>query len=85
MRKNQELQAAKFAMIRRWEHSRLSQKQFCENEPLLSSACPKTSCLDGKIQFRGMLKKMIVKFTGINDRLFFLAERQKWSFRPNAF
>ena len=37
----------------------------------LYSVCPKTRCLDGKIQFRGVLKKMIVRFTGVNERLFF--------------
>ncbi len=37
MKKNKELQDAKFAMIRRWEESGLSQKQFCENEPLSSN------------------------------------------------
>jgi len=40
--------------------------------------------LDGKIQFRGVLKKMIVRFTGVNERLFFLTQRRKWSFRPNT-
>jgi len=51
---------------------------------LLSSVCPKTRCLDGKIQFRSVLKKMIVRFTGVNERLFFLTQRRKWSFRPNT-
>jgi len=40
--------------------------------------------LDGKIQFRGVLKKMIARFTGVNERLFFLTQRRKWSFRPNT-
>jgi len=40
--------------------------------------------LDGKIQFRGVLKKMIVRFTGVNERLFFLTQRRKWCFRPNT-
>jgi len=40
--------------------------------------------LDGKIQFRGVLKKMIVRFTGVNEQLFFLTQRRKWSFRPNT-
>ncbi len=38
----------------------------------LYSVCPKTMCLDGKLQFRGMSKKMIVRFTGVNERSFFL-------------
>ncbi len=37
MKKNQALQEAKLAMIRRWEESGLSQKQFCENEPRASN------------------------------------------------
>jgi len=53
-------------------------------QELLHSVCPKTRCLDGKIQFRGVLKKMIVRFTGVNERLFFLTQRRKWSFRPNT-
>ncbi len=36
------------------------------------SVCPETMCLDGKLQFRGMSKKMIVRFTGVNERSFFL-------------
>jgi len=55
----------------------------CKDKELLS-VCPKTRCLDGKIQFRGVLKKMIVRFTGVNERLFFLTQRRKWSFRPNT-
>jgi len=50
----------------------------------INSVCQKTSCLDGKIQFRGMLKKMIVRFTGVNERLFFLTQRRKWNFPPNT-
>jgi len=50
----------------------------------IRNVCPKTSCLDGKIQFRGVLKKMIVRFTGVNERLFFLTQRRKWSFRQNT-
>ncbi len=37
MKKNEELRAAKFAMLRRWEESGLSQKQFCKNEPQSSN------------------------------------------------
>jgi len=51
---------------------------------MLNSVFPKTRCSDGKIQFRGVLKKMIVMFTGVNERLFFLTQRRKWSFRPNT-
>jgi len=50
----------------------------------LFSVCPKTICLDGKIQGQGSVKKMIVRFAGVNERLFFLTQRRKWSFRPNA-
>jgi len=56
---------------------------FQKSNPL-NSVCPKTRCLDGKIQFRGVLKKMMVRFTGVNERLFFLTQRRKWSFRPNT-
>jgi len=44
---------------------------MCFIEIYLLGVCPKTICLDGKIQFRGVLKKMIVRFTGVNERLFF--------------
>jgi len=56
-----------------------------ENKMFLIGVCPKTRCLDGKIQFRGVLKKMIVGFTEVNERLFFLTQRRKWSFRPNIY
>ena len=46
----------------------------------INSVCQKTSCLDGKIQFRGVLKKMILRFTGVNERLFFLTQRRKGVF-----
>jgi len=36
--------------------------------------------LDGKIQFRGVLKKMIVRFTGVNERLFFFDTTTKMEF-----
>ncbi len=39
---------------------------------VIISVCPKTMCLDGKLQFRGMSKKMIVRFTAVNERSFFL-------------
>jgi len=35
---------------------------------VLNSVCPKTSCLDGKIQFRGVLKKMVVRFIELNEQ-----------------
>jgi len=54
------------------------------NAQMVISVCPRTRCLDGKILFRGVLKKMIVRFTGVNERLFFLTQRRKWSFRPNT-
>jgi len=48
------------------------------------SVRPKTRRLDGKIQFLGVVKKMIVSFTGGDERLFFLTQRRKWSFWPNT-
>ena len=33
----------------------------------INSVCSKTSCLDEKIQFRGVLKKMIVRLIGVNE------------------
>jgi len=48
------------------------------------SVCPETSCLDEKIQFRGVLKKMTLRVTGVNERLFYLTQRRKWRFRPNT-
>ena len=44
------------------------------------SFCPKTSCLDGKIRFWGVLKKMIVRFTGLIARLFFFDTATKMEF-----
>jgi len=62
----------------------LSPGKFKKYIEQLSSVCPKSRCLNGKIQFRGVLKKMIMRFTGVNERLFFLTQRRKWSFRPNT-
>ena len=42
----------------------------------LISVCPKTRCLDGKIQFRGV----IVRFTGVNERLLFFDTTTKMEF-----
>ena len=51
----------------------------------LIGVCSKASCLDGKIQFRGVVKKMIVRFTGVNKQLFFLHNNENGVFGQTLF